>query len=187
MDFDVKAGFADLKDNHQYLIDALNHNSAQLYFALDIQGRIYIETRRMTSDPLFWEPYAQSLSQLIEGDALLDEMSELWGESVRVSFPYCEFSPTELGKFLYSFDPTFRQVEEASDENITWWINDSIRINYCKAWLGYPNHNKYRFVVYSCNLEIARAFARNLINVELIPRKELDFYSNSKRIYYGYP
>ncbi len=185
--FDLSAGFGEPEEDPHYLIDALDHRSAQLHFALDIYGRIYIETRLKNSDPIFWEPYAQSLSQLIEGDALLDEISELWGESVWVTFPYSGLAPTGLEECLHRFDPTFRRVKEASDETITWWINDSIRIKYHKAWLGYPNHNKYYFRAYGRSLEIARAFARNLIKVELSPVKELDFYSHTRRLYYGYP
>lgn len=186
-EFDLKAGFADSDENNKYLVDALYHNSAQLHFAVDINGRIYIETRRKIGDPLFWEPFATSFSQLIEGNAVLDEMSEIWSDPILVSFSYCEISPTELEKFLHSFDPTFSQIKEASDENIMWWINDSIRIDYSKAWLGYPNPNKYRFTAYGRSLEILRAFGHYLMNVGMIPRQELHFYSHNKRLYYGYP
>ncbi len=186
-DFDIKAGFVDDEERNGYLIEALNRKSAQLRFAVDINGRIYIETRRKHTDPLYWEPYAHSFTQLIEGDALLDEIHEFWDEPVMISFGYCEIAPIEFNHILQNIDPTFNQVEEASDDNISWWMNESLRIEYHKAWLGHPNPNKYRLVVYGCSLEMVRAFVRNLMNGDLFPRKEMEFRSRMTRLYYGYP
>jgi hypothetical protein len=194
LDFDIKAGFVDDGESNGYLIEALNRKSAQLRFAVDRNGRIY--TRLKHTDPLYWEPYAHSLAQLIEGDALLDEICEFWNEPVVTSFGYCEIAPIEFNHILQRVDPTFSQVEYASDDNISWWMNESLRIEYHKAWLGRPNPNKYRLSVYGYNLEIVRAFVRDLMNTDLVPRKELEFYSydihnkRSKRytrLYYGYP
>jgi hypothetical protein len=102
---------------------ALDHRTEQLVFAIHcLSGEIFV------NDYSGWIPISTSVQMLVESDAMIDEIVDVWGTGIYVFLGQYSRSDLLLNNKLLEIDPELAKVREASDQYTTWWVNDRLRI-----------------------------------------------------------
>jgi len=102
---------------------ALNHRTEQLSFAIHYQsGEIFV------NDYSGWIAIASCAKKLVESDALIDEIVDVWRTGVYIFLGQYLKSNILFEKGLLEANLKIAKVDEASDQYTTWWANDRLRI-----------------------------------------------------------
>lgn len=184
-------------EKESLLVFALFHRTNQVYYAIDQAGLIYESidfwgTINPENSYYKWQLYTSSFFQLIESDALIDELMDVWGNGVQVSCRWILPSISALEEQLTFFDNTLSKIVEASGMIHTNWSSSNLRI-YASDFESkyYPRKRFMR--VFAKSLEIAQAFMAHLIDKGVLTRQSYLFqqypyikYPNGV-VYKGFP
>jgi hypothetical protein len=103
--------------------EALTHRTEQLYFAVHcLSGEIFVNDYRG------WIPIASSAKMILESDAMIDEIVNVWGNGVYVFLGYHARVDLSLNIGILKINRELNKVSEASDQFTTWWSNERLRI-----------------------------------------------------------
>jgi len=124
-------------DGVAYLLEAqfaraLDHRTEKLAFAIHyLSGEIFV------NDYSGWIPIASSAHMIIESDAMIDEIVDVWGTGVYFMLGYYDRGDCSFDKTLLQTGPDLTTVGAAGDQYTTWWAGEQLRVvrraHYCST------------------------------------------------------